>query len=157
MTSRNDKSTNSQKRQLWWAKFTATSPQISSQYVLSRYKFPVHFQEYATFQALCGSVSFMTAQLSHGRLRRLSQRMPQRQALRRNLPPVVPGAGSSVLVPARTAGRCQWQRLSPPAWHVPVKCCVDSCSRSSGHCHLVPGVVGEQLETLEWWWLVYYY
>ena len=60
-------------------------------------------------------LGFVYDNTSLRRLRRLSQRMPVRQALRRNLPPVVPGAGRSVLVPARTAGHCQWQRLSPPA------------------------------------------
>jgi len=55
MTSRNDKSTvkkgNYDELSLHSHKSTNQSTERSKQIA---YKFPVHFQEYATFQALCG-------------------------------------------------------------------------------------------------------
>jgi len=82
------------------------------------------------------------------RLRRLCQHMPERQALTRNLLPVVPGAGRSVLVPARTAGLCQWQRTV-------TSCMYRSSSASTPVAVPLAAVIlflGEQLETLERWW-----
>jgi len=119
MTSSNDNSTNSQK--------------VKS----TDYDNPSSHRHKSTYQSttmqIQVSCSFLThdalTHLTHGvpstlwlgiiygstslhRLRRLSQRMLERQVLRWSPLPVVPGAGRSVLVHARTEGHCQSQRQS---------------------------------------------
>jgi len=87
------------------------------------------------------------------RLRRLFQRILERQALRWNPLPMVPGAGRSVLVPARKVNHCQSQRQSSST-------CIDQVLSQLllpflWRRHLVSSVLGEQLEALQRWWLTF--
>ena len=64
------------------------------------------------------------------RLRRLAQRMLEKQTLRWNPLPVVPGADRNVVVPVRTEGHCQSQRHDVSRLlYVSIKFWVSSCSR----------------------------
>ena len=109
MTSSIDKSTKSQKHQLWQPKFTQAQVHISvHSYADTSFVFIL------THDALTHGVpsTLWLGSTSLHRLRGLSQRMLERQVLRWSPLSVVPGVGRSVVVHARTEGYCQSQRQS---------------------------------------------
>jgi len=152
MTSSNDKSTNSQKvNSKHYEKLS--SHRHKSTYQSTAMQIQVSCSFSRTHDVPCSLwLGFIYGSTSLRRLRRLSTYVLERQAMRWNPLPVVPGAGRSVLILTRTEDHCQSQRKSSSA-------CIDqvlsqllqpffySCR------HLVSNFLGEQVEALQRWWL----
>ena len=149
MTSSNDKSTNkqskSQKHQLWQPKFTQAQVPVHI-YADTSFVFILTHDGFNTRR----SKHFVTLGIVYGstslhRLRGLSQRMLERQVLRWIPLPMVPGVGRSVLVHARTEGIVSHN--ASRLLDVSIKFWVNSCSCSSGCCHLVSSDLCEQMHS----------